>query len=59
MTNSEKILLFRTLLVMLVICNYLVKKYIVDVTVHQYIAQKVDGLRRSLTEHINYLSSLE
>ncbi len=59
MTNSEKILIFRSLLVILVICNYLVKKYVIDVEVHRFISQRVDGLKRGLTEHINYLSSLD
>ena len=57
MSNSEKILIFRTLLVILAIAKYLAKKYIIDVTVHEFIAQRVDGLMRDLSKQVNYLSS--
>ena len=50
MTNSEKILIFRTLLVMLVICNYLVKQSITESVIDQKRAIIQRYLDRAATE---------
>ena len=57
MSNHEKILIFRSLLIILSVCKYLVGRYLIDITVHRFIAERVDGLTKDLADHVNYLSS--
>ncbi len=59
MTNQEKILIFRTLLVMLAIGKMLIKKFVVDEYILNQVSNRTDYLCKDLSDHINYLRSLD